>query len=72
MDKQAVGDSVDIAFNIVNGFIRLVGALIPITILVLLPLWLLLRWSLSRIKWTRKQAVVQSPIVAEQPVSVTD
>jgi hypothetical protein len=59
--KLAVGDAVDIAATIVNGAIRVVGVMIPITILILLPGGLLLRFF-----W-RRFAVNKTPPPLAQP-----
>ena len=47
--KQAMGDSVDIGAAIVNGAIRVIGVMIPITILILLPVAVLLRYLWRRL-----------------------
>src|SRR5262249_17541252 len=42
--KQAVGDAFDTAAAIINGAIRIVGVMIPVTMLILLPGALVLRF----------------------------
>ena len=53
--KQAFGESVDLATDIVLGFIRLVIVLIPILLLIVLPGVLLLRFLSRRYSWFKKQ-----------------
>jgi hypothetical protein len=59
--KQAFADGVDFAAQLVLGLIRLVIVLIPITLFILLPLGLLLRYLLRRLKTTRKVEAVPQP-----------
>jgi hypothetical protein len=47
--RQAAGDSVDTAAAIINGAIRIVGVMIPVTLLILLPIGLVLRVFWRRI-----------------------
>jgi len=47
--KQAVGDAFDTAAAIINGAIRIVGVMIPVTMLILLPGALVLRFVWRRL-----------------------
>jgi hypothetical protein len=58
--RQAVGDAVDIAAGIVNGAIRVAGVMIPVTILILLPGALLIRFL-----WRRLPVHKPTPPVAQ-------
>ena len=58
--KQAVGDAVDTAAAIINGAIRVVGVMIPVTILILLPGALLIRFL-----WRRLPVHKPTPPVAQ-------
>jgi hypothetical protein len=42
--KAAVRDSVDVSIAIVNGLIRALGVAIPLLVILILPIYLLLRW----------------------------
>jgi hypothetical protein len=53
--KDAFGDGVDTAVGIVLGVIRVAIILVPITILIVIPVWLLLRRLLRRFSWPRRQ-----------------
>jgi hypothetical protein len=59
--KQAAGDAVDIAAAIVNGAIRLVGVMIPVTLMIVLPGALLFRFF-----W-RRLAINKTPPPVAQP-----
>jgi hypothetical protein len=59
--KQAVGDAVDVAAAIVNGAIRVVGVMIPITILILLPGALLIRFLWRRLPVNKTTPPVAQP-----------
>ena len=48
--RRAGHDAVAVAIDLVNGAIRLVGVLLPITFLVLLPAYFLVRWLVRRRK----------------------
>jgi len=52
--KQAFGDGIDLAATIVTGLIRLAIVMIPIAIFILLPIALVLRFAIRRIKWPKK------------------
>jgi len=51
---EAFGDCVDTGAAIVTGLIRIIGVMIPVTLLVLLPGGLLLRVLLRRFRFERK------------------
>jgi hypothetical protein len=51
---EAFGDCVDTGAAIITGLIRIIGVMIPVTLLVLLPGGLLLRVLLRRFKFERK------------------
>ena len=53
---QAFGDCVDTGAAIVTGLIRIIGVMIPVTLLILLPGGLLLRFLLRRFKFEKKPA----------------
>jgi hypothetical protein len=59
--KQAFGDGIDLAASIVTGLIRLLIVMIPITIFILLPFVLLIRFAVRRIKWPKKTVPVTEP-----------
>jgi hypothetical protein len=59
--KQAVGDAVDIAAGIVNGAIRVVGVMVPVTILILLPGALLIRFLWRRLPLSKPAPPVAQP-----------
>lgn len=60
--RYAFGDAVDTANGIVTGFIRLLGVLTPVVVLIGLPLWFLLRWL-----WRRaKQRLAKPQISADE------
>lgn len=59
--KDAFGDGIDTAVAIVMGLIRIAIVLVPITLLILLPGWFLLRSTFRRFSWPRRN----------QPVAVT-
>lgn len=46
--RQAGHDAVTVALAIVNGAIRVAGFLLPVTVLLGAPLWLLIRWQRRR------------------------
>jgi hypothetical protein len=58
--KQAAGDAVDIAAAIINGAIRIVGVMIPITLMIVLPGTLLFRFF-----WRRFAVNKTAPPVAQ-------
>lgn len=51
--KLAFGDSLDTAAEIVLGVIRFVLVMIPVTLLILLPGWFLVRWLWRKVEWTK-------------------
>jgi hypothetical protein len=51
--KEAFGDAIDIGIGIITGFIRLIGVLVPIALLIGLPLFLLIRYAIRRLRQTR-------------------
>lgn len=53
--KNAFGDGIDTAVAIVLGVIRTAIVLVPITVLILLPGWLVLRRLIRRITWPKRQ-----------------
>ena len=59
--KQAFADGVDLAAQIILGLIRLIIVLIPIILFIFLPLGLLLRFIIRRLKTNRKVEVVPQP-----------
>ncbi len=54
--KAAISDSIEVAQNIVFGLIRLMGVLVPITILIFLPLYLFVKFLYRR--WKRNVMAV--------------
>lgn len=58
--KLAFGDGLDTAADIVLGLVRFVIVMIPVVVLILLPLWLLVRWLRRRVEWPRRPAVVNN------------
>ena len=58
--KLAFGDGLDTAADIVLGLVRFVIVMIPVVVLILLPLWLLVRWLRRRVDWPRRPAVVNN------------
>jgi len=56
--RQAVGDAVDIAAAIVNGAIRLIGVMIPVTLMIVLPGALLFRFFWRRLAVNKAPAPV--------------
>ena len=61
--KQAFGDGVDTAIDIVLGVIKLVIVLIPVALFVLLPAWVVLRRLARRFAWFAKA----EPLAAAPP-----
>lgn len=61
--KLAFGEGFDTAAEIVIGVVRFIIVLIPITLLILLPGFFVLRWSLRRFEWPKK---AQEVSVADQ------
>src|SRR5215469_8213757 len=59
--KQAAGDAVDIAAAIVNGAIRLVGVMIPVTLMIVLPGALLFRFFWRRLAINKTTPPVAQP-----------
>jgi hypothetical protein len=53
--REAFGDGIDTAVQIVLGLIRFVIVLVPVAVLILLPGWLLLRQLIKRRWWPKKQ-----------------
>jgi hypothetical protein len=49
--REAGHDALAVAIAIVNGAIRLVGVLLPVGVLVVVPLWLLVRY------WRRRRGL---------------
>lgn len=58
--KAAVHDSVEVSIGIVNGLIRALGVLIPVGIILVLPLYLALRWWWRRGR--RRTAASLTPV----------
>lgn len=56
--KAAVSDSIEVAQNIVFGLIRLMGVLVPVTVLIFLPIYLFIRFLYRR--WKRN--VIATPV----------
>jgi hypothetical protein len=59
--KQAFGDGVDTAAAIVTGLVRVLIVMIPVTLLILLPLFLAGRYLFRRFGATRKQPPIIEP-----------
>ena len=58
--KLAFGDSLDTAAGIVLGLIRFVLVMIPVTLLILLPGWFIVRWVWRRIEWMKPSTPISS------------
>ncbi|HXG68938.1 MAG TPA: DUF4349 domain-containing protein [Blastocatellia bacterium] len=58
--KQAFGDGIDTAVSIVTGLIRLIIVMIPVAVLILLPLYLVLRLLLRRFNLRKPQPTPES------------
>ncbi|HMV86440.1 MAG TPA: DUF4349 domain-containing protein [Blastocatellia bacterium] len=56
--KLAFGDGLDTAAEIVLGLIRFVIVMTPVTLLIILPGWLLIRWARRRLIWPKTAAPV--------------
>lgn len=56
--KLAFGDSLDTSAGIVLGLIRFVFVMIPVTLLVLLPGWFLVRWVWRKVEWIKPSTPV--------------
>ncbi|MEP7338695.1 MAG: DUF4349 domain-containing protein [Acidobacteriota bacterium] len=56
--KLAFGDGLDTAAEIVLGLIRFVIVMIPVVLLIVLPLWLAVRWLRRRVEWPKRAAAV--------------
>lgn len=54
--KAAFGDGVDTGTEIILGIIRFVIVMIPVTLFILLPAWLVFRWLRRRIVWPGRTA----------------
>lgn len=52
--KASFGDGLDAASAIVFGIVQFVIVMIPITLFLLLPAWLLFRWLRRRVDWPRR------------------
>jgi len=52
--KAAFGDGVDMGSGIFLGVIRFVIVMIPVTLFIVAPAWLVLRWMRRRIPWPAK------------------
>lgn len=60
--KAAFGDGVDTGTEIILGIIRFVIVMIPVTLFILLPAWLVFRWLRRRIVWPGRTAAAPRPI----------
>jgi hypothetical protein len=58
--KEAFGDGVDTAAAIVTGLIRLLIVLVPVALLILLPLAVLFRFLLRRLRLQRKEPIAEA------------
>lgn len=59
--KQAFGDGIDLAASIITGLIRFMIVMVPIAIFILLPIFLVIRFAIRRIKWPKKtERVIES------------
>ncbi len=56
--KLAFGDGLDTAAGIVLGLIRFVIVMTPVTLLIILPGWFLIRWARRRLIWPNPAAPV--------------
>ncbi|MEO6723874.1 MAG: DUF4349 domain-containing protein, partial [Blastocatellia bacterium] len=54
--KLALGDGLDTSAEIVLGLIRFVIVMIPVALLILLPLWFVVRWLRRRVEWPKRAA----------------
>ena len=61
--KLAFGDGLDTAAEIVLGLIRFAIVMTPVTLLIILPGWLVIRWARRRLIWPKSAAPIS---VAEQ------
>jgi len=58
--KLAFGDGLDTSAEIVLGLIRFVIVMIPVVVLILLPLWLVVRWLRRRVEWPKRVVANQA------------
>ena len=58
--KDAFGDGVDTAVVIIQGLVRIILVMIPITLLILLPLYLISRLVIRRLNWNAKPSSIVS------------
>jgi Domain of unknown function (DUF4349) len=56
--KMAFGDGLDTASEIILGIIRFVMVMIPITLFILFPCWLLFRWARRYASWPKRTTPV--------------
>ncbi len=56
--KLAFGDGLDTAAGIVLGVIRFVIVMIPVLLLIVLPVWLIVRWLRQRVTWPKPAAPI--------------
>lgn len=54
--KMAFGDGLDTSAEIVLGLIRFVIVMIPVMLLIVLPLWFVVRWLRRRVEWPKRAA----------------
>lgn len=59
--REAFGDSIDTGTAIILGFIRLIGFLVPVALLIGFPVWLLVRMLVRRLKPRRPAAAESAP-----------
>ncbi len=57
--KQAGRDAIEVGATIITGAIRLVGVLIPVTLLIFMPIWLFIRAMVRR---SRAKRASQQPV----------
>lgn len=58
--KLAFGDGLDTAAEIVLGIIWFVIVMIPVVLLILLPVWLIVRWLRRRVVWPKRPAPISA------------
>jgi hypothetical protein len=63
--KLAFGDGLDTAAEIVLGLIRFVIVMIPVVLLIVLPLWLVVRWFRRRVEWPKRTAATAATNAGE-------
>jgi hypothetical protein len=70
--QAATHDTIDVTISIINGLIRLIGVLLPVGVMVVLPLWLIVRawWRRrARKRQARANAAFSPPVPPASPTA---